>query len=113
MSRMKTKELNELWHIIGFNMKNEMQSGKYPAISGLTQLEMGILQAIEMNPNNMLKNICDTLGLPKSTLTSAISVQAQKEHIEIENTVFNNVLKHLNETEIDQLIAILSKALKD
>ena len=141
MSRMKTKELNELWHIIGFNMKNEMQSGKYPAISGLTQLEMGILQAIEMNPNNMLKNICDTLGLPKSTLTSAISrlesknyikkkshpqdkrsyglelldlgVQAQKEHIEIENTVFNNGLKHLNETEIDQLIAILSKALKD
>ena len=59
MSRMKTKELNELWHIIGFNMKNEMQSGKYPAISGLTQLEMGILQAIEMNPNNMLKNMSD------------------------------------------------------
>lgn len=42
-----------------------------------------------------------------------LGVQAQKEHIEIENTVFNNVLKHLNETEIDQLIAILSKALKD
>lgn len=140
VSRMKTKELNQLWHIIGMDMKQEMQSGKYPAISGLTQLEMSILQAIETNPNNILKNICDVLGLPKSTLTSAINrlesknyikkksvpqdkrsyglelldlgVQAQKEHIDVENAVFSNVLENLEENEVDQLIKILNKALK-
>jgi len=140
MSRMKTEELNELWHIIGMSMKKEIQSGKYPAISELTQLEMGILQAVEMNPNNILKNICDALGLPKSTLTSAINrlenknyirkknvpqdkrsyglelldlgIQAQKEHIEVENEVFRGVLKNLDEIEVDQLIKILRKALK-
>ena len=68
----KVQALNELWHIVGMRMKSEMCSGKYPAILSISMIELSILETVERYPNCMMKKVSELLGLPKSTLTSAV-----------------------------------------
>ena len=133
-------ELNRLWHIIGMKMKNEMYSGKYELLVGISILELSILEAIEKNPFSMMKNISDVLCLPKSTLTSAVNrledkgyiirtksqfdkraynlqltklgAKAQKEHCDIENYVFKEMMDKLNLNERKKLIELFLKAVE-
>ncbi|AXU65832.1 MarR family winged helix-turn-helix transcriptional regulator [Clostridioides difficile] len=132
------KELSNLWHIVGMQMKTEMCSGKYPTIYGISLVELSILEIVEQHPNSMMKEISSTLELPKSTLTSAVKrlelkklikrnpcikdkraynldltelgLKAQQEHREIESTVFKNILHQLDKDEIETFIHIFSKA---
>ena len=134
------QELNKLWHIIGRRMKRELASGKYPAIAGLTAAELDILQVIASRPGCMMRNICDQLGLAKSTLTSAanrleqkgyitksqdledaraynlkltkMGAKVQKEQLKKEYTVFTKFLSPLSANEKTMFIKIFSKALK-
>ncbi|WP_368489382.1 MarR family winged helix-turn-helix transcriptional regulator [Clostridium sp. BJN0013] len=138
MSIDKVKELNDLWHIVGMRMKAEMNSGKYPAILGVSMVELSILQVVENRPNCMLKEISSQLELPKSTLTSAINrleskglvkrnlckedkraynleltevgLQAQHEHRNIEYAIFEDMLQKLDMEEKNIFIRMLSKA---
>lgn len=127
MSIDQTKELNDLWHEVNMRMKAEMSSGKYQTLSGISMVELSILQVVEIHPSCMLKEIGNQLDLPKSTLTSAINrlemknlvkrtpskedkraynleltpdgLQAQIEHRKIENIVFSELLQNLTVQE--------------
>lgn len=59
------KELSNLWHNVGIQMKTEMCSGKYPTISGISLVELSILEIVEQHPNSMIKEISSTLEFPK------------------------------------------------
>lgn len=137
----RIQELSELWHIVGMRMKNEMCSGKYPAILGVSMVELSILEVIENSPFCMMKRVSDMLGLPKSTLTSAIKrleekeyvkrnhsskdrraysleltkwgLQAQEEHRRIETSVFQELLQQLNVQETDIFIKLFAKAVNE
>lgn len=141
MSSLEIEKLNHLWHMVGNKLRVEMSSKKYPNIAGLSMVEMSILQLVEQNPQIIFKEICSQLGLPKSTLTSAVKrleergfvtrtptqrdkrsyyleltpngFQAQKEHILIEHTVFERLLQGLEKKETETFIALLAKALQE
>lgn len=132
------KELNELWHTVNMRMKSEMSSGRYSAILGVSMVELSILQVIETRTACMMKNVSNELNLSKSTLTSAakrlemkgyimkgicpndkraynleltpLGHQAQKEHRDIEEFVFHNLLGSLSREEINIFVAIFRKA---
>lgn len=134
----RAKELNELWHTIGMRMKNEMCSGKYPAILGVSMVELSILEVIERYPLCIMKKVSGELNLPKSTLTSAIKrleekgyvkrnhstidkraynleltewgMQTQKEHRDIEMSIFQELLQQLNTHEVDVFLELFMKA---
>lgn len=138
MSMDKVQALNELWHIVGMHMKSEMYSGKYPAILSISMIELSILETVERNPNCMMKKVSELLGLPKSTLTSAVKrleakgylrrsqsdsdkraynleltewgAQAQTEHREIEKSIFENLLQQLNTEETSIFLELFTKA---
>lgn len=140
MSSERVKKVDDLWHRAGMQLKEEMSNTKYSDIAGLSMADRSILQIIEKNPQIIFKEICAQLGLPKSTLTSAVnrlekkglvtrnaSVQdkrayflqltesgmhAQQEHLNIEYAVFEKLLQRLSDREADTLIRLLSKALK-
>ena len=132
----KVQVLNELWHIVGMRMKSEMCSGKYPAILSISMIELSILETVERYPNCMMKKVSELLGLPKSTLTSAVKrleaylrrsqsdsdkraynleltewgAQAQTEHREIEKSIFENLLQQLNTEETSIFLELFTKA---
>ena len=134
----KVQALNELWHIVAMRMKSEMYSGKYPAILSISMIELSILETVERNPNCMMKKVSELLGLPKSTLTSAVKrleakgylrrsqsdsdkraynleltewgAQAQTEHREIEKSIFENLLQQLNTEETSIFLELFTKA---
>ena len=136
----KVKELNYLWHIVGNQLREEMYKPDYNNINGLTMVDLSIIQTIEEHTDIILKDICNILKIPKSTLTSAVNrlekknlvkrkvsqkdkreyyleltelgSQAQREHIMTEHTVFNQLLSGLSEVESKRFISLFSKALK-
>jgi|GEM_PF-308246 len=133
------REFNNMWHSIGRRMKKELAGGKYPALKGLSAAELDILQIIGNRPGCMMKDVCDHLGLAKSTLTSAASrleqkgyiskgqdiedgraynltltklgAQAHKEHHKKEYTVFAELMRPLSAKERVAFIKLFSKAL--
>lgn len=137
----KVKELNTLWHKVGNQLREEMYKTEYKSINKLTMIDLSILQTIQQNPNLIFKDICTILGLPKSTLTSAVNRleknglvkrrvsekdmrkysleltkkgnEAQQEHIMTEHVVFNQLLNGLNDAESKSFLSLFSKALKE
>ncbi len=135
------QKLNDLWHVVGMRMKNEMNNGKHPVIRGISMVELSILEVIEQNPLCMMKTISDLLGLPKSTLTSAVKrleekeyvakrhssldkrayclelkdrgIKAQQEHCEIEMSVFQELLQPLTLQEVDTFIKLFTRAVNN
>ena len=101
-------------------------------------IELSILETVERYPNCMMKKVSELLGLPKSTLTSAVKrleakgylrrsqsdsdkraynleltewgVQAQTEHREIEKSIFENLLQQLNTEETSIFLKLFTKA---
>ena len=116
----------------------EMCSGKYPAILSISMIELSILETVERYPNCMMKKVSELLGLPKSTLTSVVKrleakgylrrsqndsdkraynleltewgAQAQIEHREIENSIFENLLQQLDTEETSMFLELFTKA---
>lgn len=136
----KVKEMNALWHVVGGQLRDEMYKAKYQYINKLTMVDLSILQTIEQNPNLIFKDICTLLGLPKSTLTSAVNrleksglvnrkvlesdkrkygleltetgKKAQHEHITTEHVIFQKLLNGLSDSESEVFLHLFSKALK-
>lgn len=134
------KELNSLWHIVGMRMKKEMCSGKYPAILGVSMVELSILEVVEQHSSCMMKCVSQELELPKSTLTSAVKrleqkgyitkecslcdkraynleltplgYQAQEEHRNIELFVFKKLLCTLSDEERNHFLLTFNKAIR-
>lgn len=137
----EVKKLNCLWHKVGRQLREEMYKPEYRNISGLTMIDLSILQTIEEYPNLIFKDICSLLGLPKSTLTSAVNrlekkdyvkrkvsqndmrkyglelteigKQAQQEHIMTEHVVFNKLLNGLSDAEAKRFLSLFSKGLEN
>ncbi len=133
-------EFNRLWHRVGSQLREEMYKSDYATINRLTMIDLSLLQTIEEQPNLIFKDICRTLGIPKSTLTSAVNrlekkgyvkrkalqkdmrkygleltemgKQAQREHIMTENVVFGNLLDGLSDAEVQQLLFLFEKGTK-
>lgn len=65
--------ISDLLHRITWNVRLD-QLGTWSAkLKGMTQLDLHILKMIAERPNIILKDICDRLHIPNSTLTSAIN----------------------------------------
>lgn len=132
------KELNRLWHVLLKEMQSKMTIEKYSHISELSTTEISVLQLLHDHPNIILKEICQRLDIPKSTLTSAVNrlvekgyvervsvsgdkrafalhisekgKAAQTEHLEYEYQILSNLLIHLQYDEIETLLRLLTKA---
>lgn len=70
--KKQVNELNKLWHfmLVASNYK-EIES-KFLRIQGLRTNELSILRIISEKENVIIKDILETLNVPKSTLTSMI-----------------------------------------
>ncbi|WFR55722.1 MarR family winged helix-turn-helix transcriptional regulator [Anaerocolumna sp. AGMB13025] len=54
-------------------------SALYP--QGITSTELSVIQFVQSNPNNVIKEVSEALSIPGSTLTSAIDRLEQKDLI--------------------------------
>jgi DNA-binding MarR family transcriptional regulator len=100
-----------------------------------------VIHIVSENPDIILKNICEILSLPKSTLTNTINrleekgyliriitkkdlrsyglsltekgIRAQEEHMEYESQVFGRVLETLESQERAELLTLLKKIVKN
>ena len=136
-------ELDKAIHILidKKNRKNDMDE-KYPLIQGLSTLEISIIQITYNNENIILKDIVDSLNIPKSTLTSVINrlenqdiikreknpndkrsysliltekgKAIKKEHDDGEKEIFEKILNSLDTPqERDKFIKLISKIAKN
>ena len=134
------EEFMYLWHqIMQIDQDDELKE-KYPLLTKLTVNEISVIDIVASNPHVILKDICQTLNLPKSTLTNVINtfdkkgylhrtiakqdfrsyglkltekgVQAQKEHLAYETETCHKVLDSLDAEERSQLFSIVKKILR-
>lgn len=136
-------ELDKAIHILidKNNRKNDMDE-KYPLIQGLSTLEISIIKITYYNENIILKDIVDSLNIPKSTLTSVINrlenqdiikreknpndkrsyililtekgKAIKKEHDDGEKEIFEKILNSLDTPqERDEFIKLISKIAKN
>lgn len=64
--------IDEVWHKLVTSMQKANEVIWTGRLAGITALEIGILSMIEKNPDVIIKEIIGQLGIPASTLTSAI-----------------------------------------
>ncbi|AQR96783.1 MarR family winged helix-turn-helix transcriptional regulator [Clostridium saccharoperbutylacetonicum] len=65
-------ELNKLWHVMLTESKYNEIEKKYEDLQELSTTEISVIRIISEKEDVIIKDIVDTLGLPKSTLTSII-----------------------------------------
>lgn len=137
VSDLHLKQFSTLWHTLLMLDKNKELQEKYPNFICLSQNEICILCMVADNPQIVLKDICQALLLPKSTLTNIINrlekkgylhreltkkdlrsfalvltekgQQAQKEHKAYEAFCFGKILSTLDDTEQEQLLNLMGK----
>lgn len=136
------KLLNELWHALIKLPKYIELEHNFCRLQGLTTLEISVLNAVSEKPDIIFKEICDTLNIPKCTLTNAVDRlekrkylyrvisqrdrrsfgleltdegrAAQAEHLKFEFTVCSTILNALeNDTEKQLLLNLLGKILNN
>ncbi len=133
----QVQEFGALWHrlLILDQMKDYEQ--KFPNFLSLTTNEISVIQIVSVNPDIILKSICEILDLPKSTLTNTINrleekgylfrtitkkdlrsyglsltekgIQVQKEYIEYEHQVFRKILETLEAEERTEFLSLMKK----
>lgn len=132
------EEFSELWHILMKKSNFSKIEEQFPRVSGLTTIEIGIISIVSKSPDVILREICTSLDIPKSTLTNAIDRLekrnyinriiskrdrrsyglklteegnlAQKEHIDFESMVYGRLLNALDTNEEKQeLFKLLRK----
>lgn len=75
------KTLDEIYHKLVFaNQKKETDIFD-DKLKGATTIEVSILEMVDNNPDIILKEIVDKLGVPSSTLTNAINRLEKKNLI--------------------------------
>lgn len=90
-------KLSEIHHKLYYKMIRSKYEDAFPMIKGLSSLEMGILGVLADFPGASLKEICERLVLPKSTLTSAVNRLVNRDYVsrvvnEADRRSFNLVL---------------------
>ncbi|MFT8347494.1 MarR family winged helix-turn-helix transcriptional regulator [Clostridium saccharoperbutylacetonicum] len=65
-------ELNKLWHVMLTEPKYNEIEKKYEDLQELSTTEISVIRIISEKEDVIIKDIVDTLKLPKSTLTSII-----------------------------------------
>lgn len=134
--------LNELWHTLIKLPKYIEFEHNFSRLQGITTLEISVLNAVSEKPDIIFKEICDTLNIPKSTLTNAVDRlekrkylyrvishrdrrsfgleltdegrAAQEEHLKFEFTLCSTILNALdNDNERELLLNLLGKILNN
>ncbi|HML36527.1 MAG TPA: MarR family winged helix-turn-helix transcriptional regulator [Bacillota bacterium] len=130
--------LSGIYHKLYYKMVHSKYEAKFPLISGLSGLEMGVLGVLSDFPDANLKEICARLAISKSTLTSAVNRlvsrgyvnravnasdrrsftltltetgrRAQHEHIASERAIYAKILAAMaSEQEVEQLLNLFEK----
>ena len=70
--KKQVDELNKLWHLMLVASNYKDIESKFLKIQGLRTNELSILRIISEKENVIIKDILETLNVPKSTLTSMI-----------------------------------------
>ena len=126
-----------MWHEILMNSSNEEDIKKYSELMKLSPVELQIILMTEANDGLLLRDYASTLQISKSTLTSVINRLEKQGFIrrkisdrdkrsyglslDVKGTTFiktytsyqsdigNRIISGLDETERQQLVALLSK----
>lgn len=121
--------LSSLWHRIIKLSQDIRLKNTYEVLQELSTIEVGVINIIAQQPDVIFKDICEALGLPKSTLTNIIDRlekrglveraisqkdrrayslrltgkgwQAQQEHIDFEQLVLEKIIDALD-TEVEK-----------
>lgn len=122
--KRQVDELNKLWHFIMVKANYKDIESKYTRIQGLRSNELSILRIISEKENVIIKDVVETLNVPKSTLTSMIDrlekrnliiraishedrrsykleltqegIIAQNEHIRFEEEIYGKIISSLD-----------------
>ncbi|WP_238916434.1 MarR family transcriptional regulator [Clostridium sp. YIM B02555] len=70
--KRQVDELNKLWHVMLTEPKYNEIEKKYENLQELSTTEISVIRIISEKEDVIIKDIVDTLRLPKSTLTSII-----------------------------------------
>ena len=137
-SEKDIEAISKIHHEVYYKMLHSNFEDRFPAIRGLTPLEMGVLGALSDNPGAMLREIAEKLAVAKSTLTSVVDrlerrgyiyrqisprdrrsfelvltedgKRAQREHIASEHAVYRKMAGSLDSPEeVATLIRLLAK----
>ncbi|MEN6337204.1 MAG: MarR family transcriptional regulator [Phycisphaerales bacterium] len=68
----QTDDLRRLWHAIAGHRRAVKDDARFAAIHGLSPMETGVLDIVAETPEVILREIGETLGLRKSTLTGVV-----------------------------------------
>lgn len=141
MNEKQIDMLNEQLHRFYKVKKYSELERKFKRLNDMTTVEISILDAVAHNPDIILKEICELLDIPKSTMTSAIDrlekrdylnrviskrdrrsfglllteegELAQKEHLALERTTCQSILGALDTYEERQLFLDLIEKILD
>jgi DNA-binding MarR family transcriptional regulator len=137
-NKEQIQEFSDLWHVMIKKSNFRQVEEKYTRINGLTTIEISIISIVSKKPDVILREIGALIDIPKSTLTNAVDRLekrnyinrviskrdrrsyglelteegrlAQKEHLELENTVYGRVLNALDtDEEKQELFKLLRK----
>ncbi len=84
MNEIKQEYIDQLVSLVHEILKHYKEyqtdmSALYP--QGITSIELSIIQFVHSNPDNVIKEVSESLSIPGSTLTSAIDRLEQKNLI--------------------------------
>ena len=134
----KLETISDLLHQITWGIRLDQLGTWSKKLRGMAQLDLHILKLIAEQPDIILKDICDELHIPNSTLTSAINRLEERgllnrvisrrdrrsygleltdkgweikaEHDRVDQTIAQKVIDALDDAdEVDSLIALLGK----
>jgi len=72
ISNEQIKSLDKVWHKLLLSLQRTSENLWKDRLAGISTVEISILSIIEKKPDIILKEINEILGIPGSTLTSAI-----------------------------------------
>ena len=75
-------EIDRLHHLIHRKMIQDPYENHYPRLKDLSTIEMSVLRILADDPDAMPTDIADSIGVSKSTLTSAINRLEIRAYIE-------------------------------
>jgi DNA-binding MarR family transcriptional regulator len=72
ITQMEIENLDKIYHMLVASMQKTSEELWQGKLQGISTIEMSILSIVEKKPDVILKEITQILGIPASTLTSAI-----------------------------------------
>ncbi|BAH07079.1 hypothetical protein CKR_2028 [Clostridium kluyveri NBRC 12016] len=136
------RELSSIWHSMIMVSDYKNAESRFSRIQGLSTTEIGVLRIIFEKEDVIIRDIVEVLNIPKSTLTSMINrlekrnlikrtissrdkrsyrlvltedgILAQKEHVELEEKVYNKIMGCLDTwEEREELLKLMRKIVRN